>query len=66
MFAVKGPVKFSYDLLGDTVNTASRMESQGAGGCIQVTASAYEGLRDRYQPGAFLSRGGTGRPPCRR
>jgi class 3 adenylate cyclase len=29
MFAVKGPVKFSDDLLGDTVNTASRMESQG-------------------------------------
>jgi class 3 adenylate cyclase len=39
MFAVKGPVKFSDDLLGDTVNTASRMESQGAVGCIQVMAS---------------------------
>jgi adenylate cyclase len=36
-----------YDLWGDTVNTASRMESRGVVGCIQVTARAYQHLQDR-------------------
>jgi PAS domain S-box-containing protein len=45
---VIGLKKFSYDLWGDTVNTASRMESQGIPGAIQVTASTYERLRDKY------------------
>jgi guanylate cyclase len=34
---VIGRRKFIYDLWGDTVNTASRMESQGLPGQIQVT-----------------------------
>jgi class 3 adenylate cyclase len=46
---VIGTSKFSYDLWGDTVNTASRMESQGVAGCIQVTARTYERLRDGYR-----------------
>jgi class 3 adenylate cyclase len=46
---VIGTSKFSYDLWGDTVNTASRMESQGVAGCIQVTARTYEHLRDGYR-----------------
>lgn len=45
---VIGTKKFIYDLWGDTVNTASRMESHGIPGTIQVTASTYELLRDKY------------------
>jgi class 3 adenylate cyclase len=45
---VIGTSKFSYDLWGDTVNTASRMESHGVTGYIQVTARTYERLRDGY------------------
>jgi class 3 adenylate cyclase len=45
---VIGTSKFSYDLWGDTVNTASRMESHGVTGYIQVTARTYERLRDSY------------------
>ncbi len=46
---VIGIRKFSYDLWGDTVNTASRMESHGLPGTIQVTQATYELLRDRYR-----------------
>jgi class 3 adenylate cyclase len=46
---VIGQDKFSYDLWGDTVNTASRMESLGVPGCIQVTARTYQRLRDGYR-----------------
>jgi class 3 adenylate cyclase len=46
---VIGTSRFSYDLWGDTVNTASRMESHGIPGCIQVTARTYQRLRDHYR-----------------
>ncbi|MDY7012530.1 MAG: PAS domain S-box protein [Cyanobacteriota bacterium] len=46
---VIGIKKFIYDLWGDTVNVASRMESQGAAGKIQVTETTYERLKDRYR-----------------
>ena len=46
---VIGRQKFSYDLWGDTVNTASRMESHGVAGHIQVTDRTYQRLRDRYR-----------------
>jgi class 3 adenylate cyclase len=46
---VIGTSKFSYDLWGDTVNTASRMESHGIAGCIQVTDRTYQRLRDGYR-----------------
>ncbi len=45
---VIGRRKFHYDLWGDTVNTASRMESHGLPGKIQITRAVYEALQDRY------------------
>jgi class 3 adenylate cyclase len=46
---VIGKRKFSYDLWGDTVNTAARMESHGVPGRIQVTAAVREALADTYR-----------------
>src|SRR5215470_1539064 len=46
---VIGTSKFIYDLWGDTVNLASRMESSGVPGQIQVTRSVYERLKDRFE-----------------
>lgn len=51
---VIGINRFIYDLWGDTVNVASRMESQGEPGRIQVTEATYWRLRDRYE---FAPRG---------
>ena len=51
---VIGSKKFIYDLWGDAVNVASRMESQGVAGCIQVTESTYNCLKDKY---LFVKRG---------
>jgi adenylate cyclase len=51
---VIGTRKFSYDLWGDTVNIASRMEAQGLGGHIQAAPESYRRLRDSYE---FTERG---------
>ena len=45
---VIGTRTFSYDLWGDTVNTASRMESSGVPGAIQITAATHELIRDAF------------------
>ena len=45
---VIGIKKFIYDLWGDTVNVASRMESSGSPGAIQVSATTYDRLKDKY------------------
>jgi adenylate cyclase len=45
---VIGNRKFSYDVWGDTVNMASRMESHGIAGSIQVTSAVMRALCDRY------------------
>lgn len=46
---VIGTKKFIYDLWGDTVNIASRMESHGIAGCIQVTDVTYQILKNKFQ-----------------
>jgi class 3 adenylate cyclase len=45
---VIGTKKFSYDLWGDTVNTAARMEAYAEPGTIQVTERTYERLRTQF------------------
>ena len=51
---VIGSSKFIYDFWGDTVNVASRMESHGVAGMIQVTRPVYEQLADEFE---FSERG---------
>lgn len=51
---VIGKKKFSYDLWGDTVNTASRMESSGIQDGIQISHATRESLSSRYET---ISRG---------
>ena len=46
---VIGQKKFSYDLWGDTVNVASRMESHGQAGAIQVSAATYQLIRHAFR-----------------
>jgi len=45
---VIGLKKFAYDLWGDAVNVASRMESHGSVGGIQVTAATYDRLKSQF------------------
>ncbi len=45
---VIGTRKFQYDIWGDTVNTASRMESHGEPGRIQITEATYELIKDQF------------------
>jgi len=46
---VIGRWKFTYDLWGDTVNLACRLESLGQAGSIQVSETTYERLKSRYR-----------------
>jgi adenylate cyclase len=46
---VIGRKRFLYDLWGDAVNTASRMESHGAAGRIQITRATYDLLADEFE-----------------
>jgi len=59
---VIGRQKFSYDLWGDTVNLASRMESHGAAGMIHVSAAtrALLGGRYRFEPRGEVAVKGSG------
>lgn len=51
---VIGKKKFAYDLWGDSVNTAARMESHGIPGEIQVSEATYQLLQPKYH---FMERG---------
>lgn len=48
MAGVIGRKKFSYDIWGDPVNVASRMESQGVADCIQIAERTYELIKDDF------------------
>lgn len=45
---VVGQKKLSYDIWGDTVNTASRMESSGEAGKINISGTTYEFVKDFF------------------
>jgi len=46
---VIGTKKYAYDIWGSTVNIASRMESNGEPGQINISASVYDMVKDRYE-----------------
>ena len=54
-----GDKKFAYDIWGDTVNTASRMESSGEAGKVNISGSTYKLLVgvENFQPLRFIFRG---------
>jgi len=43
---IVGVKKFQYDIWGDTVNIASRMESSGKVGKVNISASTYDHIKD--------------------
>ena len=45
---VIGKRKFVYDVWGDAVNVASRMESHGMGGKVQITRATYELIKNDF------------------
>ncbi len=57
-----GRRRIAFDLWGETVNLASRMESHGSEACIQVTEATYELLRDDFlfDPGRAIEVKGSG------
>ncbi|MBI1266521.1 MAG: hypothetical protein GC193_03715 [Cryomorphaceae bacterium] len=46
---VVGEKKFAYDIWGDTVNTASRMESSGAPNCINISGATHAIIKDKFK-----------------
>ena len=45
---VVGKKKYAYDIWGSTVNIASRMESNGMPGKVNISAATYEQVRDKF------------------
>ena len=46
---IVGTKKFAYDIWGDTVNTASRMESSGVTGAVNISGSTYEYIKNDFK-----------------
>ncbi len=46
---VVGKRKYAYDIWGDTVNIASRMESNGEPGKVNISATTYQRIKEQYQ-----------------
>jgi class 3 adenylate cyclase len=46
---VVGSKKFAYDIWGDTVNLANRMETNGESGKINISKSTYELVKDQFK-----------------
>ena len=46
---VVGKRKFAYDIWGDTVNTASRMESSGEVGEVNISGATFEKVKDHFE-----------------
>ena len=46
---VVGRKKYAYDIWGSTVNVASRMESNGEPGRVNISAATYELVKDNYR-----------------
>lgn len=46
---IVGDKKFAYDIWGDTVNLASRMESSGEAGKVNISGSTYELVKDKFK-----------------
>jgi|JI10StandDraft_1071094.scaffolds.fasta_scaffold09741_12 adenylate cyclase len=61
---IVGVKKYAYDIWGDTVNTASRMESSGAVGQVNISASTHALVRDaallRFTPRGLVEAKGKG------
>jgi class 3 adenylate cyclase len=53
---IVGIKKFQYDIWGDTVNTAARMESSGEAGKVNISESTYDLIKE-VEEFAFKSRG---------
>ena len=51
---IVGTKKFAYDVWGDTVNTASRMESSGEPGKVNISEATYQIVKNKF---SFESRG---------
>jgi len=59
---IVGLKKFAYDIWGDTVNTAARMESSGEAGRVNISTATYEQVKDlaflRFEPrGRVMTKG---------
>jgi class 3 adenylate cyclase len=45
---IVGIKKFAYDIWGDTVNIASRMESSGEAGKVNISGATYEAVKEKF------------------